>query len=193
MTTLRIIWCAMSTFVLLALKYVFLDLPGMFFIRMAIKNGSYEMKDSPILPDRRLLLFTSEWMFLWNNYEDGIDGLRGGSIAQKWWADQTHGYTDKERIWEWSAKRNKTDNLKFSWFCPPPDPARIKFVILNNGGQVVWQGWRHYVWTPLPKWFPFFEAISFGFDRHPEDVNPLPKGSVRQFGCGLGGKLTVRK
>jgi hypothetical protein len=174
------------------MKFLLLDLPGKLFISRAIFHGSYREMASPLFPDRQLLLFTSPWMFLWNNYEDGIDGLRGGAPEQFWWRDETALMSEEERIYQWSAKRNKTDNLQFSWFCPPPDPSRVRFVKLENGGQVVWQGWRHYVWSPLPKWFPLWEAISFGFDRHPEDVNPLPEGDVRRFGCGFGGKLTVR-
>src|SRR5437660_101875 len=59
------------------------------------------------------LQFQARWMRSYANPEDGIDGLRGGDSAQKWWAEATRGLSVRERIFAWSAQRNKANDLRY--------------------------------------------------------------------------------
>jgi hypothetical protein len=123
-------------------------------------------------------------LWLWWNDEDGPD--------PQWWKDRNPTWSEFKRQYVWLAVRNRTDNLQFTWFCPPPVPGKVEVDYFPHGGFICWQGWRCYVWTPLPKWVPFFQAISFGWNYYPTDAAPLEPGDIRRKGCGFGGRLTPK-
>lgn len=59
-----------------------------------------------------LLQFKWPWMWLFCNFEDGVDGLRGGDITQEWWARDTAGWGRWRRIVVWSAIRNSVNSVR---------------------------------------------------------------------------------
>lgn len=165
-TYLRLLWAIVSYVTFIIVKTFTLDVFGLVISIPHAATG------------RKLL-------WLWWNDEDGCDPA--------WWQAARPTWGKFRRRWVWLAWRNRTDNLQFTWFCPPPVPGKIRWAELDAmHGFICWQGWRCYVWTPLPAWFPRFEAISFGWNYYPIDAAPLVPGDIRLKGCGFGGKLTPR-
>jgi hypothetical protein len=83
------------------------------------------------------------------NFEDGVDGLRGGDPAQQWWADRTIGQSDARRIFVWSAFRNPVDSLRWVPLINPRiDPARVRYVGLDREPQDGESGW-YFAWQGL--------------------------------------------
>ncbi len=71
--------------------------------------------------------------FLWDNLEDGVDGLRGGDPAQHWWWERTRAWSDWRRIVMWSAIRNPVDGLRWVPVLNPRiDPARVRYVGMDH-------------------------------------------------------------
>lgn len=79
---------------------------------------------SKLYPDRIVTRFQSPLMWLWDNEEDGCDGLRGGNPAQTWWMAQTLGWAVEKRIWRWSAWRNPVNNMRYVPIISPRIPPR---------------------------------------------------------------------
>lgn len=132
-----------------------------------------------------LVTFINIWaqrpvFWLWWNDEDGPD--------PQWWKDRNPTWSEFRRQYWWLAVRNRTDNLQFTGFSPPP--KNVDSRTLPNGAIVCWMGWRTYVWTPLPAWCRWSQ-ISYGHTLYSIDnVRILPP--IREKGCGFGGKLTPR-
>lgn len=131
---------------------------------------------------------------LWNNDEDGVDGLRGGDPAQQWWADKTAGWSPQKRIFIWSALRNPVDSLRWiSLINPKLDPSRVRFVGMDHEPDHGESGW-YFAWlagTPfscirIERWgFRFW----LGTKLHPEDVRGLQPGDVRAIRCDFAAQL----
>lgn len=77
------------------------------------QSSKTETRQNSHFPSRNLLQFRNRWMWVWNNDEDGIDGLRGNDPAQNWWDDATRGLTVRQRIFKWAAIRNPCANVRF--------------------------------------------------------------------------------
>lgn len=139
---------------------------------------------------RDLLLFPRAFC-LYNNVEDGVDGLRGGDPAQQWWADRTAGWPDWRRIWIWSALRNPVDGLRLLPLINPKiDPARIRYVGSMDrepqDGEIAW----YFAWQGLYsciRWeFEFrghFYRLWLGWKLKPEDRHGLQPGDARAIRC----------
>src|SRR5690348_12306007 len=129
-TALRIACISLPTWAL-RLVVVFLPLAviGFPLVYVLAHAGWYESRYSPRF-NRTVLQWRTPWLFwLWNNLEDGIDGLRGGDPAQYRWAKETAGYSTQKRIWIWAARRNPVDNLRFVPVLNPKiDPKRVRFI-----------------------------------------------------------------
>lgn len=81
------------------------------------------------------------WMRpVWGNEQDGIDGVPTWPDEQyrrqQWWAERTKTMSWVRRIFEWSALRNSTNNLRFmhyfvpwlGWLNPNTiEPSRIRW------------------------------------------------------------------
>jgi hypothetical protein len=178
MIYLRLLW-AIVTFALMGIvKLVLLDLPGLVIVPFVIRRR--EAIESPVVPGKVIRgIRRDAWCWLWGNDEDGDYCVKAISLHPHWpqfWV-----------MYAWLALRNRTDNLQFTWFCPPPVPGRIGVDYLPWGGFICWQGWRHYVWTPLNR---TGRAVSFGWNYYPTDNAPLEPHDPRRFGCGFGWRWT---
>jgi hypothetical protein len=173
MIYLRLALAILSFITCMILKLVLLDVPGLLLVPIGIWFGGKSEADYGRRFD------PPRWLWLWGNDEEGYDAPKSYTLYP--------GASDFWRRYQWAALRNRTDNLQFTWFCPPPVPGRVNVDYLGNGGFICWQGWRHYVWTPLGK---SGRAISFGWNYYPTDNAPLEPHDPRRFGCGFGGRYT---
>lgn len=125
---------------------------------------------------------------LWNNDEDGVDGLRGGDPAQNWWADKTAGWSPQRRIFVWSALRNPVDSLRWVPLINPKlDPSRVRFIGMDHEPGDGESGW-YFAWlagTPYSCIRVEYFAFRFwlGAKIHPEDVRGLQPGDYRAIRC----------
>jgi hypothetical protein len=132
--------------------------------------------------------------WLWNNAEDGVDGLRGGDPAQQWWAEKTAGWNPIRRIFVWSALRNPVDSLRWVPLLNPKlNPARVRFVGMDHepdngetGYYFAWLAGTPYSCIRVERWgFRFW----LGTKIHPEDRNGLQPGDVRAIRCDFAAQL----
>jgi hypothetical protein len=142
----------------------------------------------------RLVLQFAPFFFLWNNEEDGVDGLRGGDPAQNWWADQTVTWSSRKRIFVWSALRNPVDSLRWVPLLNPKlDPARVRFIGMDhepakgeNGWYYAWLSGTAYSCIRIERWgFRFW----VGTKLHPEDTKGLQANDVRAIRCDFAAQL----
>jgi hypothetical protein len=178
---LRLAWALLSFIVAGLFKLLVLDVAGLFIAPFVIKRASTRKditgsKDIVGVPEHA-------WCWLWSNDEDGICPPKAVALHPKW-----------SYFWQcyaWLALRNRTDNLQFTWWCPPSIPEKVRWIWLpwvwSKQGYVCWQGWRHYVWTPTGS---DGSAVSFGWNRHPADKVGLKEGDPRVYGCGFGYRRT---
>jgi hypothetical protein len=128
------------------------------------------------------------------NFEDGVDGLRGGDPAQQWWADKTAGWSPQKRIFIWSAFRNPVDSLRWIPLLNPKlEPSRVRFVGLDHEPAKGEDGW-YYAWlSGTPYSCIRFERWGFRFwlgtKLHPEDAKGLQPGDVRAMRCDFACQL----
>lgn len=123
-----------------------LAIPGLPLVAFLAWGGVYRKRHSPRF-GRDLLRFPSLFWF-WDNAEDGVDGLRGGDIAQAWWQEKTAGWSVARRIFVWAALRNPVDSLRFIPLLNPRiRPERVRFVGMahepakgEGGWYFAWQG-----------------------------------------------------
>ena len=132
------------------------------------------------------------WPFC--NFEDGVDGLRGGDPAQQWWADKTAGWSPIRRIFIWSALRNPVDSLRWLPVLNPKlEPSRVRFIGMDHEPEKGEDGW-YYAWlagTPyscirVERWGWRFW---FGTKLKPNDVSGLQPGDVRAIRCDFACQL----
>jgi hypothetical protein len=143
--------------------------------------------------DRMLLQFPRiAWP--WCNYEDGVDGLRGGDPAQQWWADKTAGWSPVRRIFVWSALRNPVDSLRWVPLLNPKlDPERVRFIGMDHEPAKGESGW-YFAWlqgTP----YSCIRVERFGFrlwcgwKLKPDDSRGLQPGDARAIRCDFALQL----
>lgn len=133
-----------------------------------------------------LLLWSTWFMWPWQNEEDGVDGLRGGDPAQQWWADKTAGWSPQKRIFVWSALRNPVDSLRWVPVLNPQlIPREVHFIGMDHEPEKGEGGW-YFAWMgPYSciryetKHFRFW----FGWKIRPEDRCGLQPGDVRAIRC----------
>lgn len=110
-------------------------------------RGCYEPRPSRHF--KRTVPQFPRWAWLWNNQEDGVDGLRGGDRAQAWWLTMTSDFTPLRRVFKWSAFRNPVDSLRFIPLLNPKiDPARVRSVGMDREPQDGESGW-YFAWQGL--------------------------------------------
>jgi len=130
----------------------------------------------------------------WCNYEDGVDGLRGGDPAQQWWAEKTAGWGARRRIFIWSALRNPVDSLRWVPVLNPKlDPARVRFIGMDHEPAKGENGW-YYAWlagTPYSciRYERFGFRFFLGWKLHPEDAKGFQPGDVRAIRCDFACQL----
>jgi hypothetical protein len=130
--------------------------------------------------------------WLWNNAEDGVDGLRGGDPAQQWWADKTAGWSPQKRIFIWSAIRNPVDSLRWLPLLNPKlEPARVRFVGMDhepakgeNGWYFAWIGIYSSIRVERRGW-----RFWLGWKIKPEDRNGFQPDDVRAIRCDFACQL----
>lgn len=85
------------------------------------------------------LRFISKWMWPWGNEENGVDGLTGN--APDGWREWAATKTQRERVIQWSAFRNPSNNLRYVPILSPSfDPKYIKSRTWSDGNYFVTQG-----------------------------------------------------
>jgi hypothetical protein len=180
---LHLLW-ALVTFILAGLfKLLVLDFAGLFIVPFVIWRREV-LED--VTGQRAITTVPrSEWCWLWANDEDGCYPLKAIQLHPSW-----------PKFWQcyaWLALRNRTDNLQFTWWCPPSIPERVWWVWLpwkwSKGGFICGQGLLCYVWTPTGS---DGSAISFGWNRYPADKVGLKDTDPRRFGCGFGYRRTPK-
>lgn len=144
-------------------------------------------------PDRILLKFPHAFA-LYDNDEDGVDGIRGGDPAQQWWADKTAGWSPLRRIFVWSALRNPVDGLRWVPLLNPLiDPAKVRFVGMDHEPAKGEGGW-YFAWLSGTA----YSCIRYETKRwrfwlgnkiKPEDRHGLPEWDVRRIRCDFAIQL----
>jgi hypothetical protein len=142
----------------------------------------------------RTVLQFPRWAWLWNNQEDGVDGLRGGDSAQAWWKDRTSNWSDRKRVYVWSAFRNPVDSLRLVPLLNPNlDPARVRFVGMDHEPAKGEAGW-YFAWLAgTPYSCLRVERCGFrfwlGWKFHPDDSKGLAPGDARATRCDFACQL----
>lgn len=130
--------------------------------------------------------------WLWCNFEDGVDGLRGGDPAQDWWAQKTAGWSPVRRIFIWSALRNPVDSLRWVPLLNPALVVRdVRFVGMDHEPAKGENGW-YFAWIGVyscirvERWGWRFWL---GWKIKPEDAKGLKPGDVRAIRCDFAAQL----
>jgi hypothetical protein len=126
------------------------------------------------------------------NFEDGVDGLRGGDLAQQWWADKTAGWSPQKRVFVWSALRNPVDSLRWVPILNPVIiPRDVRFIGMDHEPAKGEGGWYF-------AWMGFYSCLRYetkthrlwvGWKLKPEDRNGLQPGDVRAIRCDFACQL----
>ncbi|MGH7746901.1 MAG: DUF7338 family protein [Candidatus Dormibacteria bacterium] len=98
---------------------------------------------------RQVLAWTADWMWLWGNEEDGIDGS-----ANNFQQPSTSYWGHVLQIIKWSTWRNKLGNDRWTKLLGMTvDPLKVHIVGMDlvNGPYVANQGWRFEVRFPWSK------------------------------------------
>lgn len=147
-----------------------------------------EQRQSPKF-DRTVLQWRTRWLFgLWNNSEDGIDGLRGGDPAQWWWQEKTATYSPQRRIFVWAAFRNPVDSLRWVPLLNPVlTPEKVRSVGMGHEPTKGEGGW-YFAWldgTPYSciRYETKTRRAWLGWKIRPEDSKGLQPGDVRAIRC----------
>lgn len=130
--------------------------------------------------------------WLWNNAEDGVDGLRGGDPAQQWWADKTAGWSPQKRIFVWAAFRNPVDSLRWVPILNPQLVVRdVRFVGMDhepakgeNGWYFAWMGIYSCIRVERRGW-----RFWLGTKLKPDDAEGLRPGDARAIRCDFACQL----
>lgn len=142
----------------------------------------------------RIVLHFPSIAALYDNDEDGVDGLRGGDPVQQWWANKTAGWNPQKRIFVWSALRNPVDSLRWVPVLNPKlEPSLVRFVGMNhepakgeNGWYFAWLAGTPYSCLRIERWGWRFWL---GTKLKPDDVNGLQPGDVRAIRCDFAAQL----
>jgi hypothetical protein len=141
---------------------------------------------------RTLLQFRAWFMWPYCNYEDAVDGLRGGDPAQSGWALETRGLRSEQRIFKWSALRNPFNNLRYVPLLRPRfRPAWISAVGTGDeppDGQAGWayvsMGVYTCLWIKTPhRW------IQIGWKIRASDAHGIDPGDTRLPRADFGTQL----
>lgn len=131
-----------------------------------------------LVPGEYVWAFTSRWLWLWGNDEEGVDG---NEVHSPHWASKP----TFKGVWYWSAIRNPFNNIRF-WE-PIRTPARPDqyHVLWNNPkrGWLIRQGW----------WCLGFQLrvngyrLWWGWKMKPNDLltDALPSWDTRAEGMGF--------
>lgn len=143
--------------------------------------------------NRTVLQWRTPWLFwLFNNVEDGIDGLRGGDPAQQWWADRTQGWSDAKRIRTWAAFRNPVDNLRFVPLLNPRiKPEKVRFVGMDHEPAKGEGGW-YFAWQEIYSCIRYETKHSrfwLGWKLKPQDLMGLAHDDPRAIRCDFACQL----
>lgn len=145
-----------------------------------------EMRHSPKF-GRDVLQWRAPWLFgLWNNQEDGVDGLRGNDPAQWWWQEKTATYSPQKRIFIWSAFRNPVDSLRWVPILNPMlIPRMVRFVGMDHEPAKGEGGWyfAHMGIYSCIRWESKTRRLWIGWKIKPEDAAGLKPGDVRAIRC----------
>jgi hypothetical protein len=139
--------------------------------------------------DRTVLQWRTRWLFgLYNNLEDGVDGLRGSDPAQLWWHEKTAAYSPQQRIFVWAAFRNPVDNLRFVPVLNPKlVPSKVRSIGMYHEPAKGEGGW-YYAWlagSPYSciRYETKTRRFWLGWKIRPEDRNGLKPGDARAIRC----------
>lgn len=145
---------------------------------------AYAPRTSKQYPDGRMIMaYTNSAVdSIWGNNEDGIDGIprtaKGEIFKNIEWVAEQHvaQWSEKRTVWEWSAWRNSTANLRF-WkvLGIVINPSKIKSV-----GRFTFQG--PYAALTTTK-------IHIGWKIFPTDAGTsdrIPATDTRYPGVGFG-------
>jgi hypothetical protein len=124
-----------------------LILLGFLIVPIAALSRSYSYRESDRYVKRSTLQFP-DWLWLYNNEEDGIDGAANGF----WPSPFTGRWAAFKQIVAWSAWRNSVGNARWVPFfgmtiADPKDmvvylPELIRLQVGSGGAQAVWNDYR---------------------------------------------------
>lgn len=97
------VWLA---YILLMTPLILLGFP---LVWIATWSNRMSMRDSAEFPGRRVLSFP-DWLWLWSNEEDGIDGTASGF----WPAQLVGSWAEAKQVLTWSAWRNSVGNARWT-------------------------------------------------------------------------------
>lgn len=182
---------SIATWALYLAVFVPLALLGLILVPILAAARQYEDAYSPKF-HRTVLQWKPRWAFLWGNLEDGIDGLRGGDIAQTWWYEKTAGASDWWRIVRWAAVRNPVGNIRFvPYLHPTIQPRRIRFIGDAQEPQRGEAGW-FYIWHGIYSGLRIQtreRRFWLGWKLRPQDRNGVSTDDPRFHGCDFAIQL----
>lgn len=144
----------------------------------------------------RVMMQFAPFFWLYCNFEDGVDGLRGGDPAQHWWADKTVTWSPQKRIFIWSALRNPVDSLRWIPILNPKlDPARVRFIGMDHEPQDGESGW-YFAWQGIYSCIRWefeirgrFYRFWLGNKLKPTDRIGISDDDVRRIRCDFACQL----
>lgn len=168
---------------------------GLVVVPIAVLLGAYRYRLSERYPERYVLSWTSNWLWVWGNEEDGVDGVPLDMKMHRpfkniEWRMRTQNWSERRRVIAWAALRNAASNLRFTKWGLLIDPRKI-VVHHNSGGEwFVSQGWRSTYWYQGRRW-----RFWIGWNIKPWDYSPfataLAEGDPR--GAGAGFKSQIKR
>jgi hypothetical protein len=182
----------LSPFLWLTRLAVFLvfAIPGVPLVAILAWGRVYRLRFSSRF-GRDVLRFPSLF-WLWDNSEDGVDGLRGGDAAQQWWADKTANYSAQKRIFVWSALRNPVDSLRFVPLLNPRiRPESVRFVGMDHEPAKGEDGW-YFAWQGVYsciRYERFGWRLWLGWKLKPSDRLGLAANDPRAIRCDFACQL----
>lgn len=132
-----------------------------------------------MFPDGRKLAYFRSYLtiplLLWENDEDGIDGIPLDStnhfFKNQSWIAETQTWSRWRRIFVWSAWRNSVNNQRYIWpFRLVIDPSKVSIrYFLKNSAYFIWQGPYSALYLTLGSRYIFI-----GYKFHQTDAQADP-------------------
>lgn len=138
-------------------------------------------------PDGRKIAYfkglLSVLLMLWENDEDGIDGIPLTATNQVFknqsWIAATKTWSRWRRIFVWSAWRNSVNNQRYLWpFKLLIDPSKVQIrYFLKNSAYFIWQGPYSALYLTLGTRYIFIGYKFHQTDAAAELLSGMPAGS----------------
>ena len=168
-------------------------LVGFVVIPILLAFKAYRYRETKVYTDGRMVLSFPDWAWIWNNEEDGVDGIAQTATMRRpfkndAWNVKMSKATPRTRIWQWAALRNPANNLRFTWpIRLKINPAKLHYRVFGPldqykgiNGWFIWQGLKSGLRLDYKQW-----RFWIGWKIKPFDAGGIEKTDYRYPGAGL--------